>query len=158
MKKWVKIKEATDILGISERTIRRRVKDGKLKKKKQNNSVYIEVEVKEKKGKKGKPKKEPETQITKELLGMLRSQIDNQAKTLDNQNKQISEIRDLVQNEQVITRELLGRMPLLKAPEEEIQQDSKSKSKWTTVWTFVLFVLALLSVLGIYYLYYIGVL
>lgn len=159
MKKWVHISEATKILGVSERTIRRRVDDGELKKKKKDRRVFIEVEVED--TEKAKEKKKKEKDFTERAIDMLEKTIENQSKQLENQNKQISEIKELVQNEQVITRELLERLPQLQAPsdipDEKFpgKQEVKKLSKW---WLIVL-TLVIVTATGILlYLYYNGVL
>ena len=150
MKKWVHISEAVKILGVSERTIRRRIDEGELKKKKKDRRVYIEVEVEE--TEKEKKQQEKEKDFTERAIDMLE-------KTLDNQSKQIQELKELVQNEQVINRELLNRLPQLQAPSEEQDKDNKASNKrkrlskwWLLVLPFVLLVIAL----GILFLYYRG--
>jgi len=151
MKKWVHISEATKILGVSERTIRRRVDDSELKKKKKDRRVFIEVEVED--TEKDKEKKK-EKDFTERAIDMLE-------KTLDNQSKQIQELKELVQNEQVINRELLERLPQLQAPSDipdekfQSKQEVKKLSKW---WLIVL-TLVIVTTTGILlYLYYNGVL
>jgi len=151
MKKWVHISEATKILGVSERTIRRRVDDGELKKKKKDRRVFIEVEVED--TERDKEKKKKEKDFTERAIDMLE-------KTLDNQSKQIQELKELVQNEQVINRELLERLPQLQAPsdipDEKFQgkQEVKKLSKW---WLIVLTLVIVVALLGVAFLYYEGV-
>jgi lipopolysaccharide export LptBFGC system permease protein LptF len=159
MKKWVHISEAVKILGISERTVRRRVDDGELKKKKKERRVYIEVEVEGTEKEKKQQKKEKD--FTERAIDMLEKTIENQSKQLENQNKQISEIKELVQNEQVITRELLNRLPLLQAPSEEQKEkkETKNKVRKLSKWWLLVLPFALLVTLGVvYYLFYIGIL
>jgi hypothetical protein len=117
--------------------------------------VYIEVEVQpdENTDQEQEDKKDI---ITERILDQLEKTIENQSKQLENQSKQISEIKELVQNEQVLNRELLNRMPMLKAPDEEIQEVEKKKVV-SLIWTFVLTVVILICLGVAYYLWYKGI-
>jgi len=151
MKKWVHISEAVKILGISERTIRRRIKEGELKKKKKDRRVYIEVEME------GTEKEEKEMKKERDVVERTLEMLE---KTLDNQSKQIQELKELVQNEQVLNRELLNRIPQLEAPgveekENGVKKKDKKLSKW---WLLVLPFVIATATLGLLFLYYNGVL
>lgn len=104
-------KEVRELLGISDRTISRKIKQGKLKVDIKNNKQlfpkeqFKELEVKE-------------VNVYDTLVNSLQSQIEQLQKEIDVKNKQIEDINRALNNQQGLTGQLQEKLLLLPEPKK----------------------------------------
>ena len=104
-------KEVRELLGISDRTISRKIKQGKLKVDIKNNKQlfpkeqFKELEVKE-------------VNVYDTLVNSLQSQIENLQKEIDVKNKQIEDLNRALNNQQGLTGQLQEKLLLLPEPKK----------------------------------------
>lgn len=102
-------KEVAELLGISNRTITRKIKSGKLEVVIKNNKQlfpkeqFKELEVKE-------------LNVYDTLVNSLKEQIESQSKELEVKNKQIEDLNRALNNQQGLTGQLQERLLLLPEP------------------------------------------
>ena len=104
-------KEVRELLGISDRTISRKIKQGKLKVDiKNNKQLFPKEQFKELETK--------ETNVYDTLVNSLQNQIDNQLKEIDFKNKQIEDLNRALNDQQGLTGQLQEKLLLLPEPKK----------------------------------------
>jgi len=104
-------KEVRELLGISERTITRKIKQGKLKVDiKNNKQLFPKEQFKELETK--------ETNVYDTLVNSLQLQIEHLQKEIDIKNKQIDDLNRALNNQQGLTGQLQEKMLLLEQPKK----------------------------------------
>lgn len=120
-------KEVADLLGISERTVTRKVKLGELITKKKGTRVYF-------------PKEQfdnvkPEEKDTYSMVfETLQKQLEEKDKQIERLQDQLKEQGELVRNEQIISKGLSDRLVLLpeNVEKQEKEVDTPIEEKKTT--------------------------
>lgn len=129
-KKYIAIGEASTLAGVSSKTIRRKIKQKDLKYRKVEGRYLIELQslytlypdIKQPQNTKndGKnPSKNGETEKSEEYATIPRSTLKLLQDQLKEKDKQITDLKELLKNQQVLHRDLQNRMPLLEAPTEQ---------------------------------------
>ena len=145
--KWVSIKEAVPILGVSDKTIRRRIKKGYVTAKKVGRSylVYVPKESGKKEDTKTEEKKDTEPK-QKDMIDAILSQ-------LKEKDEQIKRLDDRLRENQILLLEFRRLLPAPKeedeAGEEADETKEKKSQKKKANWTPLLYILGTLSILGI---------
>jgi len=104
-------KEVKELLGISDRTISRKIKQGKLKVGiKNNKQLFPKEQFKELETK--------EINVYDTLVNSLQSQIENLQKEIDVKNKQIEDLNRALNNQQGLTGQLQEKLLLLPEPKK----------------------------------------
>ena len=104
-------KEVKELLGISDRTISRKIKQGKLKVGiKNNKQLFPKEQFKELETK--------EINVYDTLVNSLQSQIENLKKEIDVKNKQIEDLNRALNNQQGLTGQLQEKLLLLPEPKK----------------------------------------
>ena len=106
-------KEVASVLGVSGRTVSRRVKKGELKFQKRKGKLFF-------------PKEQfQETEKQERVDDTLQSVLGTLQKQLDEKDSQIQTLTKLVENQQVLTKDLQEKLLLL----PEFSQTSEAKPK-----------------------------
>lgn len=106
-------KEVRELLGISDRTISRKIKQGKLKVDTKNKKQLFPKE----QFKELEPK---ESNVYDTLVNSLQNQIDNQLKEIDFKNKQIEKLQVALNNQQGLTKDITDKILSLPEPKKNI--------------------------------------
>ena len=104
-------KEVRELLGISDRTISRKIKQGKLKVDIKNKKQLFPKE----QFKELEPK---ESNVYDTLVNSLQLQIEHLQKEIDIKNKQIDDLNRALNNQQGLTGQLQEKMLLLEQPKK----------------------------------------
>lgn len=126
-KGYIAIEEASTLAGVSSKTIRRKIKQKDLKYRKLEGRYLIELQslytlypdIKQPKTEKKNPPKNGETDNSEGYVTIPRSTLKLLQDQLKEKDKQITDLKELLKNQQVLHRDLQNRMPLLEAPTEE---------------------------------------
>ena len=160
--KWISVSEAVTILGLSDKTIRRRIKSGIMTSKKVGKSymVYIpdeEVEEEEVKQEEKKTEK-TQTKTDNDLVGAI-------VKQLEEKDKQIKDLNERMRETNILLLEFRRLLPPPKEAEEEemfevreVKKEEKKeeevkKEKKSFNWRPILYILGTLGFSGLVYFF-----
>lgn len=161
--KWISVSEAVTILGLSDKTIRRRIKSGIMTSKKVGKSymVYIpdeEVEEQEVKQEEKKTEK-TQTKTDNDLVGAI-------VRQLEEKDKQIKDLNERMRETNILLLEFRKLLPPPKEVEEEegeifevkeVKKEDKKeevkKEKKSFNWKPVLYILGTLGFSGLVYFF-----
>ena len=160
--KWISVSEAVSILGLSDKTIRRRIKSGVMTSKKVGKSymVYIpDEEVEEEEDKQEEKKTEKtQTKTDNDLVGAI-------VKQLEEKDKQIKDLNERMRETNILLLEFRRLLPPPKEAEEEgeifevkeVKKEEKKeeevkKEKKRFSWRPVLYILGTLVFSALMYL------
>ena len=114
-------KEVASVLGVSQRTVSRRVKKGELKCQKRKGKLFF-------------PKEQfQDTEKQEKVDGTLQSVLGTLQKQLDEKDSQIQTLTKLVENQQILTKDLQEKLLLLpefsQKPDRKQETEKKPKPK-----------------------------
>ena len=138
MAEWLTVKEAADVLKVTERTVRRRIETGKLKAKRTGRSWLVHSSLSEPDADASDDRTDSENdRKDTELIKELRERIQQQADQIKGQNERIERLEQFLAMEKQEKRQLLeyqlqpfwkklfGKRKVLPAPGDVLDMQSK---------------------------------